>query len=77
VDGIDVALGRVGVQGEHRGDVEGVADADRAGLVEDPVLAQGVEVGRLAAHGLADPATADRLVAVGALLRDEQVGLSV
>lgn len=55
MDGVDVALGRVGVKGEHRGNVQRVADADRAGLVEDPVLAQGVEIGRLAAHGMADP----------------------
>ena len=75
VDGIDVTLGCVRVQGEHRGDVEWIADTDRGGLIEDPVLAQCVEGGLLAAHGLADPGTADRLVAMGALLGDEQVGI--
>ena len=73
VDRVDVALGGVGVQPEHRGEVHRVAGAGGGGLFQDAVLPEAGQ-GRVAeGDPLADPPGADRAVAERAQLREQQV----
>jgi hypothetical protein len=73
VDRINVALGGVGVQPEHPGEVHRVAGAGGGGLLEDAVPAEPGQGGVPAGDSLADPPGADRAVLECAQLREQQV----
>src|ERR1039457_2291766 len=72
VDGVDVALGGVGVQSEHRGDVHRVAGAGGGGLFQDAVLSESGHGGFPVGDPVADPPCANRSVLQRAEAREQE-----